>query len=94
LTGNLRELLWWAGKLMIYGKVREKMEKVLPYFFLFGFNPNDKKLIMVYTESFNKITPNTKPFFVQNTVNNTFEYEQQVYSEDEFCRLLDLLVFT
>jgi hypothetical protein len=78
---------------MIYGKVREKMEKVLPYF-LFAFNPNDKKLIMVYTESFSKITPNIKPFFVQNAVNNTFEYEQQVYSEDEFCRLLDLLVFT
>lgn len=79
---------------MIYGKIREKMQEKLKHF-LFGFDPNNNSIVYVYDEYFTLIKPGvTKPLFSFNADSNTFEFRERTYSEEEFFRVLDLLIFT
>ncbi len=75
---------------MIYGKVLQKMEeKIGNFHFLFVAGKGNDEIYVVKDYVFPWIV-----LFKYHVAKNLFEFEGKEYDEDQFCRILDLLIFS
>lgn len=74
---------------MIYGKVREKMQEVFKIYYIIHNKLRGRYALVCLNDSDPLIE-----IFKYDTLNSEYIFQGQIYSEDNFLKVLDLWIFS